>query len=883
MLWNFYIIDRNGINHPIEEPVGWDANTIDLSRDEDWHGIFFTDTGGDFKFYGAARDLLKAEYEEYGVQGQMTLVMEEDCGSGFEEFNRGDFMFKNYEYYCGDECYVKIALEASDETMDLRNRINQVVDMDSNIAFDGITTLDTYAALSTSLNLPSKAILLQDKAEWEAIQPQTPSLNAVEPGEFDTSEGNYNVAWFNIVPQFEKTDLSEFGTFATDNSPNTQFVCGACFYDMTKCPALERVVPGNNAFGSLESKMVLFDPDANTALLYNDSTNLNNIDQVQTFNATVNFQASITPVSADIRALYVIVVIKRMDGTFDYLDKVKIINAQWDGTDGGDISSTYWGAPGIYNFSHSGTYSNITLNTGEYLFYAICGLTKFMNTDIALDKDMFTIQFTGGNVLLQALSKTPTNIAKVYCINEVISRVAESITNNKLKAYSEYFGRIDSQPYSTPADGDGSMAVVTDGLRIRNQENRSIAVIDFVTTTLTNVFSLCLQDLWDGLTPIHNIGMGIELDPNRPGYNRLRVENWQYFYNNSVVMSCIDIGNISRKAYEKEIYSTFQFGYQKWEAEEYNGLDEFLTMADYRTTLSEVYNNFVQTSKFIASGYALEVTRRKTNDSTDWRYDNDCFIICVTRYLKTGTASVQFQSFASEIIFNLSAPLDGPPVVGDTIQVLNATINTGVYVIAVVFNDGTVNVGGTYPVKVSIWGILTNETVASGEYVINPKNGFRVEQGNITNPLNILDPASVYNYRISPLRNAMRWMNRIFTSYKQFNSNAQLLFTDGNGNYYAQGEMTSPIARLENGVISESQTINSAIYADSDNAKPITLAERIEFDYPINSRDYKNLQSNPYGLIYFSNDCEEGYGWIDTVSYKPEQGIATFTLIPKMM
>ena len=870
MLWNFYIIDRNGINHDIDEPVGWDANTMELGRDADWHGIFFTNQGDSFQFYGIAKDLLKAEYDEYGVQGQMTLVMQEDCGNGFEEFSRGDFMFKNYEFTCGDECFVKIPLESSNEVMDLRNRINQAVDLDSNIAFDGITALDSYNKLPTSLDLPSKAILLQDKAEWAAILPQTPSLSEVEPGEFDTSPANFNVAWFNIVPQFETTDLSEFGTFATDNAPNTQFICGASFYSMTKCPTLERVVPGNNAFGSLESKAVLFDPDVNTPLLYNDASNLNNIDQVQTFDATLSFQGTIKTFNVDIRAFYIIVVIKRADGTFDYLDKIKIINAQWDGS-GGDISSTYWGFNSTNNFSHSGTYPNLTLNTGEYLFYSICGMCKFLNTDIALDKDMFTIQFTGGSVLLKALSKTATNTAKVYAINEVISRVAESITNNKLKVYSEYFGRVDSQPYNTSDDGDGSLAVVTDGLRLRNQENRSIAVVSGVTSTLTNIFSLCLQDLFDGLDPIHNIGMGIEVDPNRPGYNRLRVENWKYFYNNSVIMSCIDVGKISHKAYEKEIYSTFQFGYQKWESEQYNGLDEFLTMADYRTSLSQVYNNFVKTSKFIASGYALEVTRRKTIDSTDWRYDNDCFIICCKR-VKYQVYNPSSQTGSAYLKLTPAITL----TIGDTVEFVGASAMTGTYTIT---NTGT-------------WIEISSSALTPGTFDIDyvivngvtlPNDAIAVEQGNITNALNILDPDSVYNYRISPLRNAMRWMNRIFTSYKQFNSDSKLLFTDGNGNYYAQGEMTSAVARLENGVIAENETINLSIYDNPDNAKPITLAERITFDYPMNSRDYKNIESNPYGLIYFSNDCEEGYGWIDSISYKPEQGIATFTLITKMM
>ena len=883
MLWNFYIIDRNGVNHTIEEPVGWDANSMQLVRDPEWHGIFFTDIGNTFQFFGNARDLLKAEYDQYGVQGQMTLVMQEDCGSGLEEFSRGNFMFKNYEFCCGDECYVKIPLEASNEVMDLRNRINQDVDLDSNVAFDGTTALTAYDKLNFLLTLPSKTILLQNKAEWAVTQNETPSLDAVAPGKFDTSPtGNYNYAWFNIVPQFETVDLSEFGTFATDNYPNTQFICKASFYNMALCPTLERVVPGNMAYGTLEAYMVLFDPDINTALLYYDPNNVNNFDAVKKFDVQINFQGTITPIWASITAFYITVIIKRATGTYDYLDKIKIINAQWDGS-GGIISSTYWGDHATHNFSHIGTYNNITLNPGDYLFCSICGVSRFRNTDIALNKDMFTVNFTGGSVIMKAMSRIAPNNAKVYFINEVISRVAESITNNKLKAYSEYFGRTDSQPYTVTSDGDGSLEVVTDGLRIRNQENRAIAVVSGVTSPITNKFTICLKDLFDGLCPIHNIGVGVEPDTNRIGYNRLRVENWKYFYNNSVVMSCTDIDKITRKSNSKEIYSTFQFGYQKWESEQYNGLDEFLTMANYRTTLNQVFNNFVKTSKFIASGYAIEVTRRKSNDSTDWRYDNDFFVICVTRsrVIASGFADLYF--WASTLFeFRLTTPLPTVLQIGDIITFPSSTINTGTYTVIALYDDGLTNVGGYYYPRVGLNPLISPEYWYNGSFHII-RNKLCVEQGNVSNALNILDPDTIYNYRISPIRNALRWMNRVFTSYKQFNTDSKVLFTDGNGNYYAQGEMTDTVAKLENGVVAENQMINSAIYADTNNAKPISLAERITFDYPMNSRDYKNIETNPYGLIYFSNDCEEGYGWIDTISYKPEQGIATFTLIPKMI
>ncbi|MEO5888932.1 MAG: hypothetical protein ABIQ31_01705, partial [Ferruginibacter sp.] len=260
---------------------------------------------------------------------------------------------------------------------------------------------------------------------------------------------------------------------------------------------------------------------------------------------------------------------------------------------------------------------------------------------------------------------------------------------------------------------------------------------------------------------------------------------------------CSDVGQITRKAYDKEVFSTFQFGYQKWEAEEYNGLDEFLTKITGRTTLNKIKNDLVKLSKWIASGYALEVTRRKGDDNTkDWRYDKETFIICCKR---------------------------------------------------------------------------------------NGSNDIVVELGNVLDPENIIDPDTIYNYRISPIRNAMRWMNKIFESYRQFGGDCKLIFTDGDGNYFAKGQMDSTDCRQENGPIQENQTIDLSIYEDTDDAKPFLLPERVSFQYPMSSGDSRRIKANPYGLIYFSNDCEEGYGYIDTINYVPEEGKATFSLIPKGM
>jgi hypothetical protein len=105
MNFRFHILDRNGVSTEIPEPVGFDSLKCEISRDPDWHGIFFTNSGETFEYYDIAYHLLKDECELYGAQGEMTLIIEEECNGVWTEFERGKFIFSKYKLF-SDDCYV---------------------------------------------------------------------------------------------------------------------------------------------------------------------------------------------------------------------------------------------------------------------------------------------------------------------------------------------------------------------------------------------------------------------------------------------------------------------------------------------------------------------------------------------------------------------------------------------------------------------------------------------------------------------------------------------------------------------------------------------------------------------------------------------------------
>lgn len=416
---------------------------------------------------------------------------------------------------------------------------------------------------------------------------------------------------------------------------------------------------------------------------------------------------------------------------------------------------------------------NVTLAPGEKLWLDFF-LTYFKSTNFAADVRLQIDPETYFKATV--ISKCDPSTARLYMVNEATSRVIESITNGAFKLYSTLYGRTDSQPYAMASDGCAGFRAVTTGLDIRKAK--------LSDGTDPKMF-LSMKDIFDSLCAIDNIGIGPE------GEDKIRIENWKWFYQNTIVFTCRGIETLEHSAKESDIWSIFKTGYDKWESEDYNGLDEFLTKREFRTSITQVQNTLEKLCKFIASGYAWEVTRRKQGDTKDWRYDNDTFIVCLT-------------------------PL------------------------------------------------------------------YEVEVNNITSPANILDPATVYNFRISPMRNAMRWFDKVAQCYTGITNSDKLSFSAGDGNYKAQGELDLSTCRQEGGVLSESADLSLASFATAADATPITAPDRVSYSFPLSFSEYNQIKAQPYGLIEYITDCERGTGWIDTIDYNPDKGLAKFTLIPKI-
>lgn len=261
-----------------------------------------------------------------------------------------------------------------------------------------------------------------------------------------------------------------------------------------------------------------------------------------------------------------------------------------------------------FDFSFSGT---TTINDGEGIFVyllldtnsdtAFCGTER----DATFDKETY--------IKIDSLQSCPPTPAVVSMIHETASRITEAITDHCLTVKSDYYGRTDSEPYAAATDGCGSLRVLTSGLRLRQADNPK--------------HFLSLKDLFDSLNGIDNIGMSVE-------GTELRIETVEYFYQDVQALALPFIPIVEYEAKEEMAYSKVIVGYKKWETENVNGLDEFNSNKEFRSTLKNIDNTLDVTSNFIAGGYPIEHTRQQSFADTgaaDTKYDNDTFIVCVVR------------------------------------------------------------------------------------------------------------------------------------------------------------------------------------------------------------------------------------------------------------
>ncbi len=226
-------------------------------------------------------------------------------------------------------------------------------------------------------------------------------------------------------------------------------------------------------------------------------------------------------------------------------------------------------------------------------------------------------------VLCTNISETDPTTAKAFALFEAGAQISRVITDQLDSFRSNIFGRTNSEPYAYDSNGCGSFTALSNGFMIRGYPT---------TGDQARSIRISMNEFFQGLNAVWNLGLGIE----KEGDNYYIVmDSKDTFYDvSNTIMTIDNIPNLKRSEAPEYYYSNINIGYDKWETEFQNGLEEQNSKRQYNTGIKAVANDLTIESNLVASSYRLESSRRNTFSATvttDSEYDEDNFIICLNR------------------------------------------------------------------------------------------------------------------------------------------------------------------------------------------------------------------------------------------------------------
>lgn len=317
--------------------------------------------------------------------------------------------------------------------------------------------------------------------------------------------------------------------------------------------------------------------------------------------------------------------------TDDYTETVENIGQAYDGTvgilDADDVNITEHATKILTQFRF-GVKDRI---------YFYC----FLNTSRNV-KSSFTLTQSGLSLDINQTQESVESSGNVWFIDDVIRQTLAVIADNQYVLRSSFFER---KNLTQLTDGCGSKSALTNGFQIRNFDvSEKPLYIDFKT-------------LVESLNAMYCIGINYATVNNVPV---VRIERADYFYQDKEVLQITDVDD---KSYEevvaKEIiYNDIKNGYDKYQEDGYNSLDEFNTKREWLTPIQKNKATLEILSHFITSGYSIETIRRnqfEDQPSESVTNDDEPFFVALRRG-ETDTSWTAERDEAFDSVSNLISP-----------------------------------------------------------------------------------------------------------------------------------------------------------------------------------------------------------------------------------
>lgn len=491
----------------------------------------------------------------------------------------------------------------------------------------------------------------------------------------------------------------------------------------------------------------------------------------------------------------------------------------------------------------------------------------FLYGSIQLDQLGAGFQSWDFQVLLDAVSfvkiiaetEAPASAAEAFPIYEALDRGLEIALGRPGLLRSTYFGRPNSSPRSYAALGEGGRYVLASGFMLRGVGQKP--------------FAPSIQDIFDGVQPIFNVGAVVETDA--AGLDSVRVERAEDFYENRLALRLDTCDKFSRKIDATRSWNLVNIGYDKWQPEGKveNALDEPNARRQYATPIRNNAAEYKQYSKFIAGEYLLEAQRRIGASGDDGKNDNDTFIVAVlpgrieADTLGDGAAGASLIVVEGHYRF-LKA--------GATVEVLSGQ-NAGAYTVRSVQFSHQNKPSPAPGADVLCTLIETVQALATSQF----PDGVRVFLGEqlqaektegFVQVENLYSPASAYNLRITPGRMLRR--HALFL-------NGATWFKGGAETYrptFAEGNQAL-ITRL----VGEAQPLVEAAEISRQDLAPLDqslfIPEILSFESYLDQPGFDQLRALRHGYIAVNDGVDWYTGFILSAKWLREKNKGTFQLL----
>ncbi len=562
----------------IDEPVGFDAFEPEIERNE-MHGVSveYSDIGLEFTDCEAIA-IIQQKYE-LNLDSVIEFVVEMNCDGDFDEIYRGRLDLSTYQNIKKEYTAVKCKVGQTGVFTTFNNRLETDICLDDLTSLDG-SALNDYDYMNYEIEVPGKMVISNAKANDIGVEQE------YIPLAFQFRNGDINIIY---VPGMINSEGDDLGGF---NYSYPQIFTADEWNGYNVPPYFEF------------KESVIEKPKSNIATYLNFKLRIEareDLELLPSFNFNYNAK-------------------------FQLFDENDNLITDIQDTQTGHITKTNKLLE--YNFSMSYSLTDFTFKK-LYLIVLFNIHVPSTWSEIALQKlSISSLPQVNEYVNITNYSVLPPTIAKTFLLHESLSRISESITNNGLQVWSDYYGRPDSfngatKPYPPQLTfGQGSLRCLTNGYKLRNYK---------YTDGSNPKMYISMKKMIQSLAAIDNIGCGFYRAMDKWWF---RVENWKWFYQDTELFVINNPSKVERVHDLDETFTRLRIGYKKYaDLKEANVIDTFHSERNYSTYAKAVDKEINVLSDFVADPYVIEYTRRKSidKDTKDWQYDEDIFISCLMR------------------------------------------------------------------------------------------------------------------------------------------------------------------------------------------------------------------------------------------------------------